>query len=196
MDLARPLLARMPDSMFSQLMTERLASLVGTSAERLSERLGTSQPPEKPNRPAVGKRTAAAGRKSPVREAIAMLLYQPSLAREIDAAPLEDYLDIPGVALLTGLLALLRQQPELNAGAILEHWRDREEARHLYKLAEWSPHHEGLELLPELHGCLKQLHRQHIDNKLNYLHETSRERALSKAELEEYKTLQAQLVKI
>ena len=195
-DLARPLLARMPDSMFSQLMTERLASLVGTSAERLGERLGTSQPPGKPARPAAGKRTAATGRKSPVREAIAMLLYQPSLAREIDAAPLEDYVDIPGVTLLIGLLALIRQQPELNTGAILEHWRDREEARHLYKLAEWSPHHEGLELLPELHGCLKQLRRQHIDSKLNYLNETSRERALSKAELEEYKTLQAQLVEI
>ena len=125
-----------------------------------------------------------------------MLLYQPSLAREIDAAPLEDYLDIPGVALLTGLLALLRQQPELNAGAILEHWRDREEARHLYKLAEWSPHHEDLKLLPELHGCLKQLRRQHIDNKINYLNKMSCERALSKAELEEYKALQAQLAEI
>ena len=124
-----------------------------------------------------------------------MLLYQPSLAREIDVSPLED-VDIPGVALLTGLLELIRQQPELNTGAILEHWRDREEARHLYKLAEWSPHHEGLKLLPELHGCLKQLRRQHIDNKINYLNETSRERALSRAELDEYKTLQALLNEI
>ena len=122
-----------------------------------------------------------------------MLLYQPSLAQEIDAAPLEDYSEIPGVTLLTGLLALLHQHPELNTGAILEHWRDHEEGRHLFKLAEWSPHHEGLELLPELQGCLKQLRRQHLDNRINFLNEASRERSLSKPELEEYKQLQAML---
>ena len=122
-----------------------------------------------------------------------MLLYQPSLAREIDVLPLEQYTDIPGVTLLTGLLTLLHQRPELNTGAILEHWRDQEEARHLHKLAEWSPHHEGLELLPELSGCLKQIRRQHIDNKINYLNDVSRQRALSKPELEEYKQLQVLL---
>ena len=166
-DLAKPLLARLPDSMFSQLMTERLATLVETSAEGLASRLGTSPQPEPPGE-RQQKRRASAGRKSPVREAIARLLYQPSLAREIDALALEEYTDIPGVTLLTEIVTLLHQQPELNTGAILEHWRDREEAQHLYKLAEWSPQYEGLELLPELHGCLKQLHRQHIDNKINY----------------------------
>jgi len=192
-DLAKPLLSRLPDSMFSQLMTERLARLVETGTEHLAKRLRPSPQPEKPARQAPGKRTAGAGRKSPVREAIAMLLYQPSLAREIDALPLETYTEIPGVTLLIEILALLHRQPELNTGAILEHWRDREEALHLYKLAEWSPPHEGLELLPELHGCLKQLRRQHIDNKINYLNEVSRQRTLSTAELEEYKALQTRL---
>ena len=122
-----------------------------------------------------------------------MLLYQPSLAREIDALPLDKDTDIPGVALLTEIVALLHRQPDLNTGAILEHWRDREEAPHLYKLAEWSPPHKGLELLPELHGCLKQLRRQHIDNKINSLNKASRQRTLSTAELEEYKALQTRL---
>ena len=125
-----------------------------------------------------------------------MLLYQPSLAVEVDAASLEKFTDIPGVALLSSLLALLQRQPELTTGAILEHWRDREEAPHLHKLAEWSPPHEGLELLPELQGCIKQIRRQHIDNNINYLNEASRKRALSKPELEEYKQLQAQLNEI
>ena len=192
-DLAKPLLARLPDSMFSQLMTERLAALVETSAERLASRLGTAAQPGPPaGRPAAG-RPPAAGRKSPVREAIARLLYEPSLAAEIDVLPLQAYADIPGVALLIEILTLLHQQPDLNTGAILEHWRDREDAPHLYRLAEWTPQYEGQELLPELHGCLKQLRRQHIDNKINYLNDLSRQRPLDSAEREEYKKLQVLL---
>ena len=188
--LAKPLLSRIPDSMFSQLMTERLATLVETSAERLASRLGTAPQPEPPARTPATRRPVAAGRKSPVREAIAMLLYEPSLAAQVDVSPLAEYTDIAGVALLSEIVTLLHQQPGLNTGAILEHWRDREEAPHLNKLAEWSPSHEGLELLPELHGCLKQLRRQHIDNKINYLNTLSRQRALDSSELDEYKSLQ------
>jgi len=125
-----------------------------------------------------------------------MLLYQPSLAEQIDAVSLQEYTDIPGVSLLGGILTLLQQQPGLNTGAILEHWRDREEAPHLHRLAEWSPSHEGLDLLPELHGCLKQIRRQHIDNKINYLNDLSRQRTLDGAELEEYKHLQRRLKEV
>ncbi len=194
-DLAKPLLSRLPDSMFSQLMTERLAALVETSAERLASRLGTAPQPAPPASTKAARRPAA-GRKSPVREAIAMLLYQPSLAEQIDAVSLQEYTDIPGVSLLGGILTLLQQQPGLNTGAILEHWRDREEAPHLHRLAEWSPSHEGLDLLPELHGCLKQIRRQHIDNKINYLNDLSRQRTLDGAELEEYKHLQRRLKEV
>jgi len=188
-DLARGYFNKLPDGIFRQLMTERLGELAQTDAGRLAQRLEQPGAPQKKARPRQAEHTG----NSPVREAIAMLLYQPSLASEIEKLPFEEPSDVPGVSLLDELLALLQQQPNLNTGAILEHWRDRDEARHLHKLAHWAPVNENLDLLPELLGCLKQIQRQHIVMLINTLNEEEEGRPLSEQEKKTRWALQAQL---
>ena len=51
-----------------------------------------------------------------------------------DARRLEG-IDLAGLPLLIELIELLQEKPHLSTGALLEHWRDRPEGRHLAKLA-------------------------------------------------------------
>ena len=194
-NLARPLLAHLPDGMFRQLMTERLADLARTSFASVSTRLelprGTAEKPRPaapPTRPAP-----AAGAKSPVRDAIAILLYQPSLAQKIGELPFKEPVDVPGVALLQELLQLLQHQPLATTGAILEHWREREEVRHLARLAQWSPVRDDLDLLPDLQRQLHLIYRMHLEQCIEVLANRDKIQRLDEVERKEYWRLQTLL---
>jgi DNA primase len=189
-DLARPLLSRLPDSIFRQLMLERLAEIARTDSSHLAERI---RKPEE-SRSAARKSTAASaqstgGGKSPVREAIAMLLHQPDLANKIELPRIPEPDAIPGVTLLLELLDLLRRQPGLSTGAILEHWRGREEARYLHKLAQWTPLTEKLDLLAEIRGHFSRITHQLAEKRINELLHEERHRTLNDKEKQELKTL-------
>jgi DNA primase len=189
-DLARPLLARMPDSIFRQLMVERLAEIARTDSSHLAGRIG--KPPE--NRAPAGMAPAPAhaagsGGKSPVREAIAMLLHQPDLAQRLEMPAVPEPDAMPGVTLLLELLDLLQRQPGLNTGAILEHWRGREENRYLHKLAQWTPLTEKLDLAAEIRGHLTLIAHQATEKRINELLQEERKRSLNDLEKQELKEL-------
>jgi DNA primase len=189
-DQARPLLAKLPDSIFRALLIERLAEIAQTDAGNLEDRL--QQPADRNAAPQPAPATAPLPRhrsKSPVREAIAMLLHQPALAGDIGALPFGRSDALPGVALLVELLELLQRQPGLNTGAILEHWRGREEARHLNKLARWSPLRENLDLAAELRGHLHQISRQLDEMRIRQLLDERRQTTLNEYEKQELKEL-------
>jgi DNA primase len=193
-NLARPLLARLPDGMFRQLMTERLAELARTSVASVSSRLEPPRGPSVKPQPAVTTRPApVTGGKSPVRDAIALLLYQPALAQKIGDLPFKEPVDVPGVALLEELLELLQTQPLASTGAILEHWRDREEARHLARLAQWSPVRDDLDLLPDLQRQLHLIYRMHLEQRIDYLANRDKIQKLDEGERKEYWRLQTLL---
>ncbi|MGD2138430.1 MAG: DNA primase [Gammaproteobacteria bacterium] len=193
-DLARPLLMKLPDSMFRQLLVERLAELARTDADRLAGRLVAPQ--QQPDRPRAAAAPRPAGGSSPVREAIAILLHRPGLAQHLEETLPEEARDIPGAPLLAELLELLRQRPDLNTGAILEHWRNREESRHLHRLAQWVPPHEDLDLLPDLRRYLTLIYRQHIENRIENLNLAQQSHPLDDAEKREYWQLQTRLQEI
>ena len=189
-DLARPLLARLPDSIFRQLMLEKLAQIARTDSSHLAERL------DKPARhrpgaetPAAATTNAAGSVKSPVREAIAMLLHQPDLAINLEPPQILEPGSLPGVSLLLELLELLQRQPGLNTGAVLEHWRGREEARHLLKLAQWAPLSEKLDLAAEVRGHLNRIARQSTERRITALLQEERHRTLNDIEKQELKAL-------
>jgi DNA primase len=189
-DLARPLLSRLPDSIFRQLMLERLAQIARTDSLRLAGRL------DKPAENRAGAATSApvsahpsGGGKSPVREAIAMLLHQPDLALKIEPPPIREPDAIPGVSLLLELLELLQRQPGLNTGAVLEHWRGREESRYLHKLAQWTPLTENLDLAAEVRGHLTRITHRITEMRIGELLDAERHRTLNEVEKQELKAL-------
>ena len=185
-DLARPLLAKLPDGIFHQLLLERLAEIARTDPSRLAGRL--EQPASKAATPSA-KRPAPGGSDSPVRNAIAMLLYQPGLAAEVAGLVFPEPDTLPGVSLLNELLALLQTRPDLNTGALLEHWRDRDESRHLEKLAQWNPLADELDLAAEFRGHIDRIQQLLREHRINVLLDTERARLLNGDEKQELKLL-------
>jgi DNA primase len=183
---AKPLLGKLPDSTFQQLMIEQLAALAQTTAEQIAGRLEiplpetatAAAPQTRPVRQSAGK--------SPVRQALELLLYQPSLAAEIQQPDFLRQCDVAGVPLLVEVLDLLQQHPDLSTGAVLEHWREREESRFLSKLAHWNPPLDDLELVADLRGHLNEIQRQYIENRIDFLGAEQSQRQLSSAEKQEY----------
>src|SRR5690348_16868370 len=123
---AKPLLAKLPDGAFRDLMYAELERRTGLNS-------GTTAPAA----PTRARSTGAdnAPRRTLVRSAIAMLLAEPSLAGEAQAPYAFAALDKPGVPLLLELLDLARARPEINTAAILEHFARRPESNALQKLA-------------------------------------------------------------
>ena len=171
-ELARPLLAKLPQGILQQMMVQRLAEFSGVGADKLSD-LGVGKTSPRASRSATGRGQAQL-RKPPslVRTAIALLLHHPGLAQAIgDTADLAA-LDMPGIPLLLSLVDLLKSQPGLTTGALIERFRDSEHRVAIEKLLEWPhPALQGeLDLEAELSGTLgqlrKALHAQRTDELL------------------------------
>jgi DNA primase len=183
-ELARPLLNRLPDSVFRDLMLERLSQQSGLKLPQLQQRVfGKPAPPS-------GTGTATESRRrdlsrSPVRMAIRLLLEQPALGSGLDSPMGFEDLDLPGVPLLAELLELTRHSPHLSTGAILEHWRGRPEEQHLARLAtsRLDLPSEGFE--PEFRGAVQRLIEQRNRQKAENLLTKERQSGLSSLEKSE-----------
>ena len=176
---ARPLLGRLPDGAFRDLMLEALRARTGVGAQRAAA-------PPLP-RPAA---RAPSIRRSLVREAIAALLADPALAQTV--APPWPFagLQRPGVDLLIELLELARARPQAPAVALLEHFGGRREAEALHRLA-LAQFPEGHDLAAEFHGALAQLARQTHAARLEELTRKLQQQGLDAAEKTELQQLHA-----
>ncbi|MCU0807206.1 MAG: DNA primase [Candidatus Contendobacter sp.] len=129
-ELARPLLEKLPDGHFRDLMGERLRQEAGVNATRLRP------PPVAASRADHNLRLI----RTPLRKAIALLLYRPELAQQAmvnDSTPLDS--GEPGTRLLAELIETLRDHPQLSVAALLERYRDTAEGTILERLAAWEP---------------------------------------------------------
>lgn len=132
-DSARPLLEKLPDGHFRDLMEERLKKEAHLPVTRL-------RPPPvtiTPNRADDNLRLAH----TPLRKAIAWLLYRPALAQQATDA---DILALRtggglGEKLLANAIAVLRSNPQITVAALLERYRDTREGAILERLAIWDP---------------------------------------------------------
>ncbi|ROR34184.1 DNA primase [Inmirania thermothiophila] len=146
---ARPLLRRIPPGFYRDLLAAELARRTGLALE-------DEEAAPAPPRP----RGIADPRRRPVRLAIALLLEQPALARDApDPAPWRA-LDLPGIGLLCELVELLRADPHLTTGAVLEHFRGREEAEILARIAAWEHGVPAAGARAELEAVLARLEAQ------------------------------------
>ncbi len=184
-ELARPLLARLPDSVFRDLMLERLAQISGLNSAQLRARLEPPRPQAMP-KPSAPRRDSE---RSPVRTAIRLLLEQPALGQQLASIGALQDLELAGVPLLLELLELTRRNPHINTGGILEHWRGRPEERHLARLATTRLEIASDGFEPEFQGAVQRLIEQRNSQKVEYLLQKERQAGLDAAEKEELKQL-------
>ena len=187
-ELARPLLAKLPDSVFRDLMLEQLSEYSGLKLAQLQRRVlgeAVESGPPKTNQP---RRDLS---RSPVRSAIRLLLEQPALGARI--APPYGFadLDLPGVELLVELLELTAGNPHLSTGGLLEHWRGRSEESHLARLASTPLMVPADGCEQELSGAVQRLVEQRNSQRAEQLLFKGRDSALSDPEKAELKQLLA-----
>jgi DNA primase len=178
---AKPLLAKLPDGAFRDLMYAELEKRTGVRGEPIrhaataSRRDTTSQP----NAP----------RRTLVRSAIAMLLAQPALAREVTLPYAFAELDKPGIPLLAELLDFLQERPGINTATLLENFAGREESSALQKLALTEFPGEPETLRTEFLDALRKLAEQTTQQRLDALIRKQSDGALDDADKTELRAL-------
>ncbi|MGB5063578.1 MAG: hypothetical protein WBQ37_07425, partial [Candidatus Competibacter sp.] len=129
--------------------------------------------------------------RTPLRKAIALLLYRPELARAVMMDDLALRSGEPGVKLLAELIGGLRANPDLSIAALLERYRDTREGAILERLAQWrlETPEEEYQFEQEFADIVAYLRRRNDprEHLLGTLHGTPR--ALSFEEREELQSL-------
>ena len=138
--LATPLIAKIPEGVFKQLVIGALAQRTGLSSEKLSAlaiQTEKSQPSAKASASSVTpiRRRPLPPRaeiqRQPVLYAIGLLLLHPQLARHAPGASQLSHLEGETGSLLRDLIELLQKRPEANTNVLLGHWYDQPWRQHV-----------------------------------------------------------------
>jgi DNA primase len=163
-ELARPLVTRVPDGIYRELLIERLAREVRMPAPRLAQHLALGDGARAAARaapaarPRISPRATAAGRGSLVSQAIARVVQYPGAAQAIgDPRALRVGGD-RGLEVLAELIETAQSEPHLSPAQLVERWRDRPEHARLEELAAWPlPELDEAAIARELAGAVAKL---------------------------------------
>jgi len=161
-ELAKPLIARVPEGIYRELLIDRLAREVRMPAPKLMSLLGTGVRSE-PDRGQASQRTAirpriSSGRGSVLKQTIARLIQQPGAARVIKDPESLRLTGDRGLTVLAELVEMLQLEPHLSSAQIIERWRDRPEHDRLSELAALAlPDLDEAAAERELLGCIPSL---------------------------------------
>ena len=179
----KPLLAQIPDGAFGDLMRQRLTELTGVGARASTPQ--THVPAQR-----ASQATASGAQKpSLVRSAITHLLHRPGFALDLQPPYRFAALRQPGIELLSELVLLVRERPEISTGALLEHFAERDEAASLQKLAALNLPGEEDALRAEFLDAMSQLDKQVLHQRLDELQRQQRDRGLTDADKQELREL-------
>ncbi len=158
--LAQPMLERMPEGVYRQILNERLQQIVGLSTQRRASRQGgAGQRRAREPSHSSSPRTVQPSR---MQRAMACLLHFPQLLHTLPDALTTLPESVPGQALWSMLCATIRAQPDIRPGQLLERFREHEHFAVLHRLAAQHPataeFDEGF-ATPELRDALTYLHR-------------------------------------
>ncbi len=183
-ELARPLLSKIRPGVLSQMMLEKLGQLAQLDIEKLNALLRGSAEASNPERRFA---KGVPGPKVPpslMRRAVALLLQYPALApqvpSEMDFAALGQ---LAGADIFEAVLEMLRSQPSLSTGAILERFRDTEHQPVLEKLAVLSDLVAERDVVREFDDLMVQLAKESLRARVEWLRQKQDSTQDEKAEL-------------
>ena len=192
-ELAKPLIGKIPQGVFRELLIDSLAETVGLTAGKLEKMIGrpdTRGAPNQPQFPVRRKRPAVSGgRPSVVRRAITLLLNHPAAGDKLDVEKLAG-VNRPGVGLLHDLIETVQTEPHITTAGLLERWRHDDEGRYLGKLAAVEvPEEDDFDPAAELSACLEQLALAGRKERIDFLIEKQKLSSLTDDEKSELRQL-------
>jgi DNA primase len=192
-ELARPLLSKVPPGVLHEMLIGRLAEFAQMDTDKLAALL---RAPARVSTSFAGRPLGTGTSREPpsaVRMAIAMLIQYPRLAAA--SAGRRDFsdVDLPGLGLLREVASVLREHPGLNTAALLEHFRGHEQEHALMRLASWQ--HPALEpdgVEAEFEGVVGQIGRAVTKERTQQLIQKEKVSGLSADEKRELSRLLAE----
>jgi len=164
--LAIPLLTKLPESVFREMMETRLLSLLGIEKEGLKKLLPAAQTVEK---------KVTSQKITPMRLAISLLLQNPQMVYQLPEIPEFKEMQIPGLTLLNSLLEICRKTPHLSTGLLLEHWRSKPEEKLLITLATWKHQVQEDKYEQVFFDILDNFLTMHMTQRIEFLKQKSRQ---------------------
>lgn len=194
---AAPLIARVPNGIYRELLIKGLGERVGLSGAKL-ESLLLNRGGRQAGRPGGRRRLRASGgpavkgRPSLVRRAIVLILHSPTAADKADADSIVE-LEKPGAGLLRELIETVQSEPTISTAGLLERFRHHDEGRHLGRLAATEmPADDDFDVESEFLDCMARLAAGVRRERFNFLIEKQGVTGLSedeKAELGQLGTI-------
>jgi DNA primase len=195
-ELAKPLVARVPDGVFRTLLVDRIAGAVGMDPGAYARFVAAAAPPPARPQPAARPpRHAPPGRGSLVRRAITLVVHFPAQAAGARLAADVAAAERPGMELLAALLEDVARSPNLSTGGLLERWRDHEAWPHLQTLATVDLVTTEEVALAELQDCLARLEEEEVRRRHEELIEISQAARLTDDQRAELRTLGTRLAR-
>ncbi|MFW2371766.1 MAG: DNA primase [Gammaproteobacteria bacterium] len=187
---AKPLISRLPDGVFKDLLTDQLAQRVGMTRSSIQSHM--------PRQESASTQQYQARQTprhqitiTPGRLAIALLLQYPDLGQQ---QPMPDSLNqspVPGTDLLLSLYQTILQSQSPSPSNLLERWRGQKEFSILSRLLEWDiPDTDNEAQKQQLFtDALNRLQQQHREQRLEVLIEKSHQTPLTLEEKNELREL-------
>jgi DNA primase len=170
-ELARPLINRIPEGIYRELLLERLSQEVGLASRRLGQLLSQEDAadsmPTRAQRPV--QQPTGSGRAGYVRQAVKLVLHKPVAGTQIRIPEGLEKLEKPGIALLMALLRAVRDKPAIRAGRLADALSEHPDGgRHLHTLltqdiplddeSDWTA-----ELQHTLEAIMREARNERID---------------------------------
>jgi DNA primase len=196
-EIAGPLMTKVPDGVYRDLIVEQIARVIRVPAERLEGEwsarksaysVGASGTAPVPAQTSARTRTSA-GRGSLVRQAILRILTFPATALEVTPGERSalDASDEQGADLLRQLLDDLRERPAQNSAQIIERWSGRPGGDSLEKLLQREQIlADAVGAADELHAALRKIADLVTVRRLEALEAKDIAVGLDATELQEY----------
>jgi len=182
-DKLQPYIHKLPDSILKSVIIEEMASHFGvTSEKRLLELQKINANPIKKS---VRKNTKI----TPVRLAIALLLEHPHIVKSLGDISALKPLTIAGVDLLTQLLELCQQNPEIKTAQLLEYFRDTAQGKQLAKLMCWQHHIEAEAAEDVFLDSIEKLLNNFVEQRAEFLLQKARTGQMSQQEKQELQAI-------
>ncbi|MDH5610947.1 MAG: DNA primase [Gammaproteobacteria bacterium] len=184
---ARPLLSKLPESVFKDLLYQELASRTGLNASKLQLSATVNNTVIVSSKPKSNREI----KQNATRDAIALLLQSPKLAFEVHIPDSFKDSAIQGLPLLYEIHKLIQSHPEITPSALLERWRDNNNFSALQKMMQRNivGSDDPQNTKNVLVDTIKNLIDKNNDHRYEILEKKLQETGLNETELGEYKAL-------
>jgi DNA primase len=179
-DDALPFISLMPQGALRKLIIRDIAKLSDGDENYIESLLSNQKAPE--SRPIRTHKTEQrSGNENLVGKIISMLLYQPSLALELEEFSFLKTVPLAGVDFLLELLELISANPKISCAGILENWRDTKYEVRLKQIATNNNdmYSVSTKLNEEFLGAISRLEEKKSQQQLKQLTNTKRVSSLS-----------------